>query len=118
MQTDYELKAAMLLEMFEISDIEKQRKAVCDFVMNKEVPYKLRLNVYKNTPLHLQTSKSWLFHHAIINDDDWMKHDWWNRCQVIDLVDIPEYYEWSDENVKVWYTGCMDAGVWSFTYDW
>ena len=120
MQIDYELKAKMFLKMFEISDIEKQRKAVCDFVMNKEIPYEIRLEVYKKTPSHLQTSDEWLFHHPIIDDDEWMKYDWWNRCQEIDLVDIPSYSKWGsdDKKVKEWYTGCMDSGVWSFTFDW
>jgi hypothetical protein len=99
-------------------DVDVRKTKIREFVTDKTNSYEDRLEIYKSCPAHLQTTHGWIFHHPTIDDDDWMQYDWWGRNQEIDLTDIPACQEWDDEKAEKFYRGCMDAGIWSFTYDW
>lgn len=101
-------------------DVEFRKTSIRNYVMDQENTYEDRLEVYLNTPEHLRYQDGWVFHHPNMKDEEWYQYDWWNRCQIVDLTDIPEGHDWgeNEEKVKTWYTGCMDSGVWSFCFDW
>ena len=99
-------------------DVEFRKTTIRNFVMDQTNSYEDRLDVYLNTPHHLQHEDSWLFHHPTIEDDDWMDYNNYNRYETIGLVDMPEYHEWNEQKIREWYLGCMNNGVWSFQYDW
>ena len=99
-------------------DVAARKSLVHAFVTDKTNTYEDRLEVWRKTPDHLQTKTGWLFHHPTIDDDDWCNYNNWSRHEEISLVDYDEYMDWSEEKIVEFYTGCMDEGIWGFTFDW
>ena len=106
------------IETLFVDDVSHRAKLIRDFVMDKTQPYGDRLHIWKTTPPHLQEKEQWIWHHPTMKDDEWMHYDWWSRNEEIDLTDFAEYREWDEETIRKFYEGCLDEGVWGFTFDW
>lgn len=119
-------KEAILSMM--VDDVAKRAAAIREYVMDKTNSYEDRLEVFMKTPDHLQYKESYVWSNPNFDDDDWHEYNWRHPGQEVDLTRIPErhtssYKEdkdkiWDEEKIKAWYTGCMDAGIWSMCYDW
>lgn len=99
-------------------DVEQRKILIQKFVMDKTNSYEDRLEVYKATPEHLQYHDNWIFHHPTMQDKEWLPN-WMERHETWDLLTIIEIHDgWDEDTTRKFLEGCMDAGVWSFEYDW
>jgi hypothetical protein len=109
-----------------IDDVAARKKAVRDFLADKNNSYEDRKEVYLNTPPHLQNTSQWILsldefenkHYEI----SWSDHFYFERYSVVDLVDLckdmGEDGNFLKEEHDDFVRACVNSGYHSFTFDW
>lgn len=106
-----------IMQLFD-DDVATRKRLIREFVMNDNNSYEDRLEVWEKTPEHLQEHQSYTWHHPTLDDDAWLDTDYVERHQYINLTSVPEWHDWTEPTIKEFYEGCMQDGIWSFTFDW
>lgn len=129
--------AAAIKAMF-IDDVEARRKAIIDFVKDEANPFEERLDVWSNTPEHLQTRSGYIMSldefEAKYGEISWYDDFHAERYTEVDLTEIVKEQgesgrifrqnrkDWDSpldkEKFELFVKSCVNSGYHGFTYDW